>query len=111
MSTRTAASQHPTSPSPPMAPRIPPLENGDRLSREEFERRYDAMPHLKKAELIEGVVYMPSPVRFDAHAEQHAWLIHWLVTYAMYTPGVRTGDNASTRLNQTNVPQPDGLLF
>jgi hypothetical protein len=42
---------------------IPPLENGDRLSRAEFERRYNAMPHLKKAELIEGIVYMPSPVR------------------------------------------------
>ena len=35
-----------------------PLENGDRLSRAEFERRYGAMPHLKKAELIEGVVYV-----------------------------------------------------
>ena len=39
----------------------PPLEPGDRLSRAEFERRYVAMPHVKKAELIEGVVYMPSP--------------------------------------------------
>jgi hypothetical protein len=29
---------------------IPPLENGDRLNRFEFERCYDAMPHLKKAE-------------------------------------------------------------
>lgn len=36
---------------------IPPLENGDRLSRHEFERRYQSMPDLKKAELIEGVVY------------------------------------------------------
>ena len=33
--------------------RIPPLESGDRLSRHEFERRYTAMPHIKKAELIE----------------------------------------------------------
>ena len=41
---------------------IPSLENGDRLTRAEFERRYEAMPNLKKAELIEGVVYMPSPV-------------------------------------------------
>ena len=40
----------------------PPLEPGDRLTREEFERRYDAMPELKKAELIDGVVYLPSPV-------------------------------------------------
>ena len=43
-------------------PRILPLEHGDHLTREEFERRYEAMPHVRKAELIEGVVYMPSPV-------------------------------------------------
>lgn len=49
------------SPFPP--PIIPPLENGDRLSREEFERRYEAMPHVKKAELLEGVVHMGSPGR------------------------------------------------
>jgi hypothetical protein len=35
--------------------RVPPLEAGDRLTRTEFERRYEAMPDLKKAELIEGV--------------------------------------------------------
>jgi hypothetical protein len=43
--------------------KIPPLENGDRLTRAEFERRYDAMPNLKKAELIKGIVYLGSPVR------------------------------------------------
>ncbi len=46
---------------------VPLLENGDQLTRPEFERRYEAMPHLKKAELIEGVVYMPSPVRYKGH--------------------------------------------
>ncbi len=46
---------------------IPPLENGDRLSRYEFERRYNAMPSLKKAELIEGIVYMPAALRFRSH--------------------------------------------
>ena len=54
-------------PSPSPESIIPPLEPGDRLSRAEFERRYDAMPNLKKAELIEGVVYMPSPVRVRRH--------------------------------------------
>ncbi len=47
---------------------IPCLENGDRLPRPEFERRYAAMPQVKKAELIEGIVYMPSPVRVRQHA-------------------------------------------
>lgn len=49
---------------------LPRLENGDHLTRAEFERRYDAMPGLKRAELIEGVVYRPSPVR-AYHAEPH----------------------------------------
>src|SRR5690349_14900320 len=51
---------------------IPPLRDGDRLSRDEFERRYDAMPHLKKAELIEGVVSVPSPVGWENHGEPHS---------------------------------------
>ena len=49
----------------------PLLEVGDKLTRDEFERRYERMPHLKKAELIEGTVYMPSPVRAAKHAEPH----------------------------------------
>jgi hypothetical protein len=57
---------------------LPALENGDRLTRAEFERRYEAMPHLKKAELIEGVVYVPSPVRHRQHGAPHAQLIGWL---------------------------------
>ena len=40
-----------------------PLENGDRLSRCEFERRYECRPDIKKAELIEGIVYLSLPVR------------------------------------------------
>jgi hypothetical protein len=72
----------------------PPLENGDRLTREEFERRYEAMPHVKKAELIDGVVYLGSPVRFGRHSEPHAALLTWLGTYAAFTQGVRLGDNA-----------------
>jgi hypothetical protein len=59
---------------------MPPLENGDRLTRTEFERRYAAMPHLKKAELIEGIVHMPSPVRFKKHAKPHAAMVTWLGT-------------------------------
>ena len=58
----------------------PPLENGDRLTRQEFERRYDAMPQIKKAELIEGVVYMPSPVRHKSHSRPHSQIMTWLGT-------------------------------
>jgi Uma2 family endonuclease len=88
-----------------------PLEPGDSLTRDEFERRYEAMPHVKKAELIEGVVYMPSPVRHQRHSRPNAQLAGWLVTYEAATPGVETGDNGTTRLDPTNEPQPDLLLL
>src|SRR5262249_13500096 len=88
-----------------------PLEPGDRLTRDEFERRYEAMPALKKAELIEGVVYMPSPVRYHRHSQPHFRLITWLGTYEAATPGVGGGDNATARLDLDNEPQPDALLL
>src|SRR5436190_799657 len=90
---------------------IPPLEPGDRLTREEFERRYDAMPNLKKAELIEGVVFLPSPVRQRRHGRPHTHLLTWLGTYEAATPGVETGDNSTVRLDNDNEPQPDAQLF
>ncbi len=89
---------------------VPPLENGDRLRRPEFERRYKAMPHLKKAELIEGVVYVGSPLRFESHGKPHSYINWWLVSYCLATPGVEAGDNATVRLDLDNEPQPDVLL-
>ncbi len=90
---------------------VPELENGDRLTREEFERRYEAMPNLKKAELIEGVVYMPSPVRQRRHSRPHLHVCNWLGHYEAGTPGVEGGDNGSIRLDLDNEPQPDAFLF
>lgn len=89
---------------------IPRLENGDKLTRTEFERRYEAMPHLKKAELIEGLVYMASPLRITNHGNPHARIITWLGNYWSATPGVELGDNATVRLDLDNEPQPDALL-
>ena len=89
---------------------VPPLENGDRLTRHEFERRYNAMPYLKKAELIEGVVYVASPLRFESHGKPHFQIITWLGVYGAATPGVDGGDNATIRLDLDNEPQPDALL-
>ena len=88
----------------------PPLKHGERLTRDEFERRYEAMPHLKKAELIEGVVYMPSPVRTDIHSDPHARIMTWLGVYWTATPGVQCADNATVHLDSDNEAQPDGLL-
>ena len=87
-----------------------PLENGDRLTRQEFERRYATRPDIKKAELIEGVVYMSAAVRITSHAEPHSAVIAWLVTYCASTPGARAADNATVRLDLDNEPQPDVLL-
>jgi Uma2 family endonuclease len=92
-------------------PAIPPLEPGDRLTRDEFERRYEAMPALKKAELIEGVVYMPSPVRVRRHGSPHAKIIGWLIHYEAKTAGVEVADNATARLDLDNEPQPDAMLY
>jgi len=89
---------------------LPPLENGDRLTRLEFERRYQAMPKVKKAELIEGVVYMASPLRFT-HAKPHGDLMGWLWTYKIATPQVEMGIEPTVRLDIENAPQPDGVLF
>jgi len=86
------------------------LENGDRLSRAEFEKRYHAMPHLKKAELINGIVYMSSPVRYYRHGKPHALLITWLGTYEANTVGVALADNCTVRLDDQNEPQPDAVL-
>ncbi len=89
----------------------PVLENGDRLTRAEFERRYEARPDLKKAELIEGVVHVPSPTRSGSHARPHAATVVWLGTYALATPGVQINDNPTIRLDLDNEPQPDAALF
>lgn len=90
---------------------IPPLENGDRLSRSEFERRYQAMPNIKKAELIEGVTYIASPLRLKSHGEPHGLLTTWLGTYKAFTPRTILGIEPTVRLDRDNEPQPDAVLF
>lgn len=90
---------------------VPPLENGDHLTRHEFERRYAAMPLVKKAELIEGVVYMPAALRFRSHGKPHGQLLGWLFNYHVATPGTELADNSTVRLDLDNDPQPDIALF
>jgi Uma2 family endonuclease len=91
-------------------PSVPLLENGDRLTRAEFERRYNAMPHCKKAELIEGRVYMSSPVRAKKHSKPHATIMAWLSDYWLATPGIELLDNPTVILDEDNEPQPDACL-
>jgi Uma2 family endonuclease len=90
---------------------LPPLTNGDRLTRPEFERRYAADISIQKAELIEGIVYVASPLRFEQHAEPHSQLHGWLWTYQTFTPGSRLGIEPTVRLDFDNEPQPDIVLI
>ena len=90
--------------------KIPPLKHGDLLTRDEFHRRYEATPHLKKIELIEGVVYMGLPVRHTRHSQPHGHMMGWLAVYNASTPGTDFGDNATVRLNDDNEVQPDAFL-
>jgi len=89
---------------------IPPLEQGDRLSRQEFHRRYEAMTNVKKAELIEGVVNMPSPAKLKKHGKPQIAMAGWLVNYAAQHPKTEAADNATVMLDFDNEYQPDLLL-
>ncbi|MDX1980708.1 MAG: Uma2 family endonuclease [Bryobacteraceae bacterium] len=87
-----------------------PLREGDRLTSAEFLRRWGAMPELKHAELINGVVFfMPSPVSLSHSFAQHE-LNTWLWLYKYATPGCQTGSEGTWVMGQKDVPQPDGFL-
>lgn len=90
--------------------KFPPLEHGDHLTRHEFERRYQTVPAVMKAELINRVVYMQPSMRFRGLGEPHAGIVVWLGTYCAATPGVYGTDNAIVRLDLDNEVQPDALL-
>ena len=91
-------------------PEPPPLISGDQLSRAEFERRYEAHPEIKKAELIEGVVYVATPVHAQYHGRPHSDVIGWLSVYRAATPGITVLDNTTLRLDNDNEPQPDAMV-
>jgi Uma2 family endonuclease len=90
---------------------FPPLRTGDRLTRDEFERRYAATPGNIKAELVRGVVYvMGPPVSDEGHSNPHGRFVTWLGTYEAFTRGTHLGDNGTIRLNGENELQPDTFL-
>jgi hypothetical protein len=87
---------------------VPPLAAGMRLTREEFLRRWELHPEIKKAELIGGRVYMPSPLSLD-HGTSDDDLGAWISIYRIHTPGTDSGCNATTLLLE-DCPQPDRHL-
>jgi Uma2 family endonuclease len=91
-------------------PALPPLEPGDRLDQPTFHARYLAMPEGTRAELIGGVVHMPSPTK-RPHGRTHGRVIKWLGVYEDATPGTEMYDNTSNLLGPENEPQPDACLL
>ena len=85
------------------------LVEGQRLDQPTFHSLYEAMPPGTRAELINGVVLMPSPVG-PAHGRAHFPTIAWLSYYVENTPGVEGMDNTSTAMGIKSEPQPDVLL-
>jgi hypothetical protein len=87
----------------------PPLLEGDSLTSDEFLSRWDAIPDLKRAELIDGIVYMPSPISLR-HQEYQMFLAGWLNFYACVTPGCRPGMEGTWLMGERQVTQPDLTL-
>jgi Uma2 family endonuclease len=86
------------------------LESGDHLTQAEFHRLYCARPDIKKAELVEGVVYVASPVRL-LHGEPHGFVMTWLGSYRATHIELRLGDNTTVILDDDNEVQPDAFLW
>ncbi|MEX0702040.1 MAG: Uma2 family endonuclease [Planctomycetales bacterium] len=89
---------------------IPPLENGDRLPRDEFRRRWANMPGLKRAERFGGSVFMQAAVRFREHGQPHQDLQGWMMHYKAFTPGIEGGVDATVE-DPLDDAQPDGCLL
>src|SRR5207247_2349221 len=84
------------------------LRAGDNLTFDEFISRWEAMPKVKFAELIGGVVYMPSPLSVH-HGDMDGLVGTWLGTYAASTPGFKSGHSATWHM-EDDGPQPDNYL-
>jgi Uma2 family endonuclease len=90
---------------------VMPLASGDRLTRKEFHRRYCDNPQIKRAELISGVVYVASPMRFDQHDAPTVSVHGWLYTYRLGKSNVKIGGSATIYLLADTEVQPDAFLF
>jgi hypothetical protein len=89
---------------------IPPLVAGQHLDQPTFHERYEAMPPETRAELVGGVVFMPSPMRMD-HGRERRFVTGWLDRYQRFTPFIEGADGATVKLDREGEPQPDGILF
>jgi Uma2 family endonuclease len=86
-----------------------PLVAGQRLTQAEFHRRYELCPPGQKWELVGGIVYMTSPLRYP-HGRCDQVLSYVLGVYENATPGVEVTGNTTTILGEESEPQPDLLV-
>lgn len=94
---------------PPADRELPWLHAGDHLDQPTFHRRYEAMPSKFRAELVEGVVIVPSPLGCP-HGQSHVQILTWLGYYSMSTAGTKAYDNTTTIIDSQNEFQPDAQL-
>jgi hypothetical protein len=73
---------------------VTPLVPGDFLTRTEFLQRWENMPQLTRAELIRGIVYMPSPLSRE-HGVLENNVAGWPAVYRAATPGTEAANNAT----------------
>lgn len=82
------------------------LVNGERMSQPEFHRRYEDCPEDEKWELVGGIVYMASPLKWK-HSSFDGEIGYLLESYRRSTPGVDVTHNATAILSERSEPQPD----
>lgn len=87
----------------------PLLITGMKMSREEFIETWDNEPNLKCAELIDGTVFVSSPVSLD-HGIYESLMVAWLRAYSSKVPGWTCATNVTWYI-QDSAPQPDVSLF
>jgi hypothetical protein len=100
----------PPTQTPPRRKPLPPLENGDRLDQKTFHARYEAMSEDTRAQLIGGIVYMPSPQK-NPHGRSQKLVVRWLDEYEEATPGTEGLSNSTNKLGPKSEPEPDGCLL
>src|SRR5262245_61895258 len=89
---------------------LPSLIAGQRLEQPTFHERYAAMPPETRAELVGGVVYMPSPLRYD-YGVNDINVSYWLGHYKRFTRELRSANNATVKLDKSGEAQPDSMMW
>jgi Uma2 family endonuclease len=81
------------------------------MTRQEFHAAYANYEGLARVELIEGVVYLPSPISLAGHARPQSLVLFWLNAFAAAQPAVEAVGPASVLLDDQNEPEPDAMLL